>query len=123
VGQPDRGLYAGGALLRLRTQPCAPAELPWRALGGTCERSEFDGPTFSPDGSTFFVNIQRPGITYAIWGPFKEPSGARQRQMAHADPPMELRPRVSGELSEAAERYVMSELEATAYDRLGVLLT
>jgi secreted PhoX family phosphatase len=83
------------------------------------ERSEFAGPTFSPDGSTFFVNIQSPGITYAIWGPFKEPSGARQRQMAHADPPKELRPRVSGELSEAAERYGMSELEAAAYDRLG----
>ena len=35
---------------------------------------------------------------------------------------MELRPRVSGELSEAAERYRMSEMEAAAYDRLGVPL-
>lgn len=34
------------------------------------ERSEFCGACFSPDGSTMFVNIQRPGITLAITGPF-----------------------------------------------------
>jgi secreted PhoX family phosphatase len=32
------------------------------------ERDEFAGATFSPDGETLFVNIQRPGITLAIWG-------------------------------------------------------
>jgi len=32
--------------------------------------SEFAGPTFSPDGETLFLNIQRPGATYAIWGPW-----------------------------------------------------
>jgi uncharacterized protein len=31
---------------------------------------EFAGVTFSPDGQTLFVNIQVPGITLAIWGPF-----------------------------------------------------
>ena len=86
------------------------------------ERSEFAGPTFSPDGKTFFVNIQSPGITYAVWGPFKDPSAARQRQMAHAEAPEDLRPRLSGELSEAAQRHGMSEMEAAAYDRLGVPL-
>ncbi|MDJ0728334.1 MAG: DUF839 domain-containing protein [Prochloraceae cyanobacterium] len=30
--------------------------------------SEFAGVCFSPDGKTMFVNIQRPGITLAIWG-------------------------------------------------------
>jgi uncharacterized protein len=30
--------------------------------------SEFAGATFSPDGSTFFVNIQSPGLTLAITG-------------------------------------------------------
>jgi secreted PhoX family phosphatase len=32
--------------------------------------SEFAGSTFSPDGSTLFVNIQYPGITLAISGPW-----------------------------------------------------
>ncbi len=32
------------------------------------ERDEFAGATFSPDGETLFVNVQRPGITLAIWG-------------------------------------------------------
>jgi uncharacterized protein len=34
-------------------------------------RSEFAGATFSPDGSTFFVNIQSPGLTLAITGPWQ----------------------------------------------------
>lgn len=33
--------------------------------------SEITGGVFSPDGSTFFLNIQRPGITVAITGPWK----------------------------------------------------
>ncbi len=32
---------------------------------------EFAGATFSPDGSTLFVNIQKPGITIAITGPWQ----------------------------------------------------
>ena len=36
--------------------------------------SEFAGGTFSPDGTTFFVNIQRPGLTLAITGPWKKGS-------------------------------------------------
>jgi uncharacterized protein len=84
--------------------------------------SEFAGPTFSPDGSTFFVNFQNPGYTFAIWGPFQQQSAARQRQMAVAAPPELLAPRISGELAEAAEKYGMSPLEAAAYDRLGVSL-
>lgn len=31
---------------------------------------EFAGATFSPDGRTLFVNLQSPGLTYAIWGPW-----------------------------------------------------
>ena len=34
--------------------------------------SEFAGATFSPDGETLFVNIQTPGVTVAIWGPWDE---------------------------------------------------
>lgn len=32
--------------------------------------SELAGAVFSPDGSTLFVNIQYPGITLAITGPW-----------------------------------------------------
>ena len=32
--------------------------------------SEFAGAVFSPDGKTLFVNIQRPGLTIAIRGPW-----------------------------------------------------
>ena len=33
--------------------------------------SEFAGPVFSPSGKTLFVNIQYPGLTLAITGPWK----------------------------------------------------
>ena len=32
--------------------------------------SEFAGATFSPDGSTLFVNLQEPGLTFAVKGPW-----------------------------------------------------
>jgi hypothetical protein len=35
-------------------------------------RSEFTGVCFSPDGNTMFVNIQSPGLTLAVTGPWKE---------------------------------------------------
>jgi secreted PhoX family phosphatase len=37
--------------------------------------SEFCGACFSPDGNTMFVNIQSPGITLAIWGPWNSKRG------------------------------------------------
>jgi secreted PhoX family phosphatase len=84
--------------------------------------SEFAGPTFSPDGRTFFLNAQDHQTTYAIWGPFARHNRARRRRMAHAAPPARLGPRISGELREAAQRNGLSELEAAAFDRLGVQL-
>ena len=33
--------------------------------------SEFAGACFSPDGSTLFVNVQSPGITFAVEGPWR----------------------------------------------------
>ena len=35
--------------------------------------SELAGATFSPDGQTLFANIQHPGLTLAIWGPWGSP--------------------------------------------------
>ena len=32
--------------------------------------SEFAGATFSPDGTTLFVNLQKPGLTFAVKGPW-----------------------------------------------------
>jgi hypothetical protein len=43
-------------------------------------------------------------------------------KMAVAAPPAHLAPQVSGELAEAANKFGMSQLEAAAYDRLGVKL-
>ena len=39
------------------------------------ENREFAGATFSPDGKTLFVNIQTPGLTLAVWGPWKSHGG------------------------------------------------
>jgi secreted PhoX family phosphatase len=39
---------------------------------GTPTYSEFCGPAFSPDGRVLFVNIQSPGITLAITGPWQQ---------------------------------------------------
>lgn len=36
---------------------------------------EFAGATFSPDGRTLFANLQGPpGLTFAIWGPWRNGS-------------------------------------------------
>jgi uncharacterized protein len=40
-------------------------------------RSEFAGATFSPDGTTFFVNIQSPGLTLAITGDWQKRDSAK----------------------------------------------
>ncbi len=37
--------------------------------------SELAGVTFSPDAQTLFVNVQAPGMTFAIWGPWDRISG------------------------------------------------
>ena len=39
-------------------------------IGAGLGASEFAGPRFSPDGKWLFVNIQVPGITFAITGPW-----------------------------------------------------
>lgn len=41
---------------------------PFRGFEGDFKDCEWAGATFSPDGSTLFVNIQRPGMTIAITG-------------------------------------------------------
>ncbi|HUG93099.1 MAG TPA: alkaline phosphatase PhoX [Planctomycetaceae bacterium] len=41
-------------------------------IAGDFRGSEWAGATFSPDGEWLFVNIQRPGITFAITGPWRD---------------------------------------------------
>lgn len=46
------------------------------AAGKTCEPNdyrgtEFAGACFDPQGEILFVNMQVPGVTYAIWGPWE----------------------------------------------------
>lgn len=41
---------------------------------GDFRASEFAGATFSPDGRWMFMNMQRPGITFAITGPWEHGS-------------------------------------------------
>jgi secreted PhoX family phosphatase len=51
------GVTPNGKLYRLARNATGPVE-----LAGAC---------FSPDGRTLFVNVQDPGITFAIWGPWE----------------------------------------------------
>ncbi len=81
--------------------------------------SELAGPTFSPDGNTLFVNIQSPGKTFAIWGPFQRRNSARAREMSFAAP-ANLVPQVSEKVAKAAKAQGMSILEAAAFERHGV---
>ncbi len=43
----------------------------YRLANNALNDAEFAGATFSPDGSTLFCNIQTPGLTLAITGPWK----------------------------------------------------
>jgi secreted PhoX family phosphatase len=41
-------------------------------LGGDFTAAEFAGATFSPDGQWLFFNVQVPGITVAVTGPWAD---------------------------------------------------
>lgn len=56
VAQHIVGVTASGGMYRLAANPRRDAE--------------FAGATFSPDGGTLFVNLQQPGLTFAIKGPW-----------------------------------------------------
>ena len=46
----------------------------WQKAAGTVDfrRDEWAGATFSRDGKWLFVNLQVPGLTVAITGPWKD---------------------------------------------------
>ena len=49
-----------------------PAGAIYRFAHNAMSDSEFAGATFSPDGQVLFVNIQHPGHTLAIYGPWDQ---------------------------------------------------
>lgn len=53
--------------------PSGPAEV-YKFARNAHNTSEFAGACFSPDGTTLFVNIQNPGYTLAITGPWHRPT-------------------------------------------------
>ena len=57
----DGSLFTFAANVREGTIPGSTTPASW---------DEFAGGTFSPDGRWLFVNIQTPGVTFAITGPF-----------------------------------------------------
>jgi len=52
----------------------------------TATPTELAGPTFAPDGKTFFVNLYDPGHTLAVTGPLQSRRGDAGRRLAAASP-------------------------------------
>ena len=48
-----------------------PDGTPYKLARNALNNKEFAGSVFSPDGSILFVNIQLPGLTLAITGPWR----------------------------------------------------
>ena len=67
------GLTADGTIFRM-VQNNVVLDGERNGLSGDYRGSEFTGACFSPDGQWLFVNVQSPGITFAITGPWS--SGA-----------------------------------------------
>ncbi len=57
----------------------SPAGVVYPIARNALNESEFCGATFSPDGSVLFVNMQNPGITFAIEGPWAQLARAVRR--------------------------------------------
>src|SRR3712207_8742193 len=84
---------------------------------GSEDASEFCGPAFSPDGRTFFLNVQNPGHTFAITGPFPRRDAGRQRQTATPGPLHRLAPRFTGGLRVTARRLGLLHYQGAAHRR------
>jgi secreted PhoX family phosphatase len=48
----------------------SPGDLQADHLDNLCRDREFAGVCFSPRGDFLFVNVQVPGVTFQIWGPW-----------------------------------------------------
>lgn len=68
-------LTSGGRLFPIAANNVDLRKTPHRGFQGDYRPTEWAGATFSPDGEWLLVNIQTPGITLAIHGPWKETLG------------------------------------------------
>ena len=66
-----RGLTADGAIFSFAKNAIV-LRGERNGLSGNFRDMEFAGATFSPDGRWLFFNAQRPGITFAVTGPWQE---------------------------------------------------
>ena len=67
-----RGLTRDGELFDLVRNDVVLDEAPNPSIGaGDYRTSEFAGASFSHNGRWLFVSVQRPGITFAITGPWR----------------------------------------------------
>lgn len=64
------GLTTDGVIFRVIQNNVDLSATPWNGFNQDYRGSEFAGACYSPDGKWFFVNIQSPGITFAITGPW-----------------------------------------------------
>jgi secreted PhoX family phosphatase len=71
VGQRLQGLTTCGRVFPLAANDMV-LQGEKNGIIGDFREQEFAGVTFSPDGEWLFVNIQTPGITFAITGPWQE---------------------------------------------------
>jgi uncharacterized repeat protein (TIGR03803 family) len=64
------GLTTDGVIFRFIQNNVDLRQTPWNGFNSDSRGSEFAGACYSPDGKWLFVNIQSPGITFAITGPW-----------------------------------------------------
>ena len=64
------GLTTEGVIFRFIQNNVDLRTIPWNGFNQDYRSSEFAGACYSPDGKWLFVNIQSPGITFAITGPW-----------------------------------------------------
>ncbi|HKH70800.1 MAG TPA: alkaline phosphatase PhoX [Vicinamibacterales bacterium] len=64
------GLTTDGVIFRFIQNNVDLRTIPWNGFNSDFRASEFAGACYSPDGKWLFVNIQSPGISFAITGPW-----------------------------------------------------
>lgn len=65
------GLTTDGEIFRFTQNNADLRATPVKGFNGDYSGSEFAGACYSPDGKWLFVNVQTPGITLAITGPWR----------------------------------------------------